>query len=299
MQASGSSTNSGALSRILHKTKLAASTLNSGALNRLLHKTTITGGSLSFGNVLAGIGEAPCDFTLGSLRTRLWKMLDDADGGQYYSRDFIDHCLNRAQRLFALLSLCIERTVTFNLTNGQAFYLISDQISDFVAPLRISFNGTRLRSDRIHDMDSRDSTWRARPGNPARYATLGFDLLAITPQPVSGVNTLDFTYSAEPPLMVNPTDVPTLPGDQQAALLDGAYYFCRLPEGGAELQAATVYLKRFIDQAQKYAAFVRSKSRGPLYDVQSFDLRSFDRGRLDVVLVHRKTMQKKKQEDAK
>lgn len=256
-------------------------------------------GSLSLSGFLQqGVGETSCDFTLADLRSRLWKMLDDAEGGTYYSVQVVDHALNRAERLFCLLTHCFEKTVSFALTNGQAFYGIKDQITDFVACLRISHAGTRLRSDTIHELDGRDSTWRTRAGNPTRYIQEGFDMFAITPQPASGVHTLQFTYSAEPPPMTLPTSVPTIPGDQQAALLDIAFYLARLPEGSIELQNATEYLKRGIDQAQKYASFVRSKSRGQIYDTQPFDLRSFERGRLDVKLAHQKTMQRKQKEGA-
>lgn len=256
-------------------------------------------GSLSLSGFLQqGIGETSCDFTLADLRSRLWKMLDDAEGGTYYSTQVVDHALNRAERLFCLLTHCFEKTVSFALTNNQAFYSVKDQIADFVACLRISHAGTRLRPGTIHELDGRDSTWRVRAGNPTRYIQEGFDMFAITPQPAGGVHTLQFTYSAEPPPMTLPTSVPTIPGDQQAALLDIAYYFCRLPEGSIELQNATEYLKRGLEQAQKYASFTRARSRGQLYDTPSFDLRSFERGRLDVKLVHQKAMQRKQKEDA-
>jgi hypothetical protein len=238
-----------------------------------------------------------CDLDLAELKSRLAQMLDDPE--VYWTANEMRHAINQAQRLWCFLTLCIERTVSFTLTNAQAFYSINDQITDFLAPLRVSFSGTRLRSDTIHNLDLRDSTWRARPGNPTRYAQSGFDLLAVTPQTVSGSNTLSFTYAAEPAELTSDADVPEIPSEQQPHLVDGAFYFLRLKEGGQELQNAADYLKRFLAAAQKYASFVRSKSRGQLYDRAPFDLATFDKGRFDIKMKRAESQQKKKEEDGK
>lgn len=267
-----------------------------GALRRS-PAISLAGAVTSYGGLSVGVGEAPCTATLAELRARLWAMLDD--DGTYYAVGQVDYALNRAERLFLFLTLAYEKTVSFSLVNGQYFYNISDQISDFICPLRVSHSGVRLRPDTLHEMDSRSSGWRAATGNPVRYAQHGFDTLFIAPHPVSGVHTLDFTYAAMPPVMVAPTDAPSLPGEQQSALLDIAYYLLRLPEGSAELQAAVVYFKRGIEQASKYASFIRSKSRGQIYDRLPFDLQSYDKGRFDVVIKQARAMRKKQEGMAK
>jgi hypothetical protein len=96
--------------------------------------------------------------------------------------------------------------------------------------------------------------------------------------------TLNFTYAAEPATLVNLVDIPEIPGEQQPHLPDFAYWFLRLPEGGAEHQISLQYLNRFLDAAQKYGDFVRAKSQGQLYDNEPFDLKSFDRSRFIVKL---------------
>lgn len=245
----------------------------------------------------SGIGEAPCNITVADFKTRLGKLLDDP-GHVYYTESEILHVLNIAQRLFCFLTLAIERTVTFNLTNGQNFYRITDQLVDFIAPLRVSHAGRRLRSDTIHQMNLRDAAWRTRPGNPVRYAQHGLNKLWITPQPASGSHTLDFTYAAEPAELVNDTDVPEIPGDQQTVLEDFAFFFLRLKEGGAELQNAGQYLKRALDATQKYASFVRAKNRAQQYDRMPLDLESFDRSAFELKLTQQKAAMMKAKKDA-
>ncbi len=238
-----------------------------------------------------------CDLTLGELKLRLSEMLDDPF--VYWTENEVRHALNQAQRLWCFLTLCLERTVTFTLTNAQAFYSIDDQVTDFLCPLRVSFSGARLKSDTLHNLDLRDSTWRARPSNPTRYAQSGFDLLAVTPQTVTGTNTISFTYAAEPAELSLDSDAPEIPPDQQPHLVDIAYYILQLKVGGQELQNAAQYLKRGLAAAEKYASFVRAKSRGQLYDRPPLDLATYDKGRFDIKLKRLEHQMKRQQEDQK
>lgn len=242
--------------------------------------------------------EHTCELTLLQLRTLLGERLDDPSF-IYYTINECYHALNIAQRLFAFLTLCLEKTATFNLTNGQAFYTISDQITNFICPLRVSHvnSSTRLRSDTIHNLDLRKVTWRATSGNPARYAQQGFDLLAITPQPSSGSHTLSIVYAGMPAEMTLASDIPEIPTENHIDLVDGAAYIARLKEGGQELVNATEWLQRFLDSATRKAKFIRAKSRAQLYDREPFDLESFDRGRFVIKLKRQMEMRKKQERD--
>jgi len=215
--------------------------------------------------------------------------------GRYWTPAEIDHAINVAQRLWCLLTLCLEKTVVYTLsTDGRAFYLISDQIDDFIVPLRVSHTGgARLKSDTIHNLDLRSSTWRVTPGPPTRYAQYGFDLLAITPQPTVA-STLTITYAAEPVELVADADVPDIQPEQQVHLEQFAFWFARLKEGGAELQNAVANLNTFLDAATKYASFTRARSRAQLYDNIPFDVASFDRGRFEIKLKNQPRMEARK-----
>jgi hypothetical protein len=234
-----------------------------------------------------------CANTLYELLVRLYERLDDPGPAApvYYRKADAVHALNVANRLFVLLTLCIERTATFNLVNGQPFYRVADQITDFLVPLRVSSGGVRIRADRLHDLDGRDASWRNKAGSPERYAQAGFGeqgVLAVTKQPSVGVNTLTVTYAATPSALVNDSDTTEVPDEHQPALVDFAFLWCRLKEGGQELANAVEYLKKFLDDAQKYAQFVRAKSKGQLYDNVPYDLTSFDRSKFDLKLTKMK-----------
>ena len=233
-----------------------------------------------------GIGEAPCVFTLGELRQRVLERLDD--DGTYYSIDFgeVDRALNAAQNIFALLTLCNEKTVAFSLLGGQTFYTIRNNITDYIVPLRVTMvnTGTRLRPITIHQLDGRfGSAWRATTGTPTHYVAMGYDLLAVYPQPAGGT-AINITYAAAPSQLGAADQLFEIPAEQQVHLVDFAIWWLRLKEGGEELQTATQYLQRFIEAADKYGQFVRRRSYGQRYDNVPFDLASFDRGRLAIEL---------------
>lgn len=219
--------------------------------------------------------------TLAQIRARVLYSLDDA-GGVYWTPAEVDHSINVAQRLWCLLTLCLEKTTSFTLVTDQAFYRVSDQIDDFIVSLRVSFSGTRLKSDTIHNLDLRSTTWRQTPGDPTRYAQHGFNLLAVTPQPASGTPSLDMVYAAEPAVMVLDADVPEIEPEQQIWLERFAFWFCCLKNGGIELKNAGKFLNEFLDAAAKYASFTRARSRAQMYDNVPFDLASYDRSRWEI-----------------
>lgn len=264
-------------------TLLAGNIPLSGAV--IFNATHLMSGAIApVGFLSAGIGEAPCVMRIADYLRILGERLDDPDH-VYYTRAQIVHAVNVAQRLFCFLTLCLERSATFSLTNGQHFYTISDQISDWLVPLRaVHTGGNRLRPDTFHNLDLRVSGWRSAAGNPTRYVVAGFGLLALDRSPSSGSHTLSLTYAAEPAALVADGDVPEIPGEQQTHLTDGAYWILRLQEGGSELQAAQPFLNRYLDAAQHYGEFVRAKAKAQQYDVLNFDLRSFDRSKFKIIL---------------
>lgn len=250
----------------------------------------------SYVRALANVGYAPrpanfvatvvpaqsCTLNLGVLKGRLAEMLDNPF--VYYTENEIRHAINVAQRLFCLITLCIERSVSFPLVNGQCFYTIDSVISDWIVPLRIGFSGVRLKTETLQSLDALSGAWRLTPGAPRRYVQDGFNLLGVSPQPASGVNALTVVYAAEPSEMIADSDFPEIPPEQQILLPDAAFYLLRLKEGGAELQAAVKYWQRFLEGAQKYQSFTRARSRAQLYDRVPPDLSTFEKGRWEIKL---------------
>ncbi len=114
-----------------------------------------------------------------------------------------------------------------------------------------------------------------------KNATISIFLLIAL---AGSVNALSMTYAAEPTEMVADSDFPEIPPEQQVFLADGAMWYLRLKEGGAELQAAVKYLKRFLENAQDYQAFTHARSRAQAYDRVPPDLSTFDHARFEFKL---------------
>lgn len=249
---------------------------------------TFVGSFTPSGQLLTGRGEVACNVTVGEFKVRLGALLDDPTH-IYYTEAAILHALNVGQRLFALITLCIERTVTIALTNGQDYYDLSAQLTDYLLPLRVTHSGVQLKPDTLNNLDLRNRAWRATAGTPTRYAREGLDRLWITPQPASGVHTLEIVCACEPAALVLDTDIPEVPGDQSTALEDFAVWWLRFFEGGQEHANTLVYLRRFLDDASKYAAFVRAKNRAQGYDNWPPELSLYDKSRFEVKLAREST----------
>lgn len=218
--------------------------------------------------------------TLSDLDTRLLERIDD--DGSYYTSSERTHALNVALRLFALITLCVERTATFTLASSQAFYTIAASpisITDFIVPLGLTVAGARVRPATIADLNLYSTSWRATAGTPAYYAQHGYSLFAITPQPANGTTTVDLTYAAVPAALAINGDAPEIPAEQHPCLLDFAQWWLRAKEGGAEFGTTKEMLDRFLDAAQKYATFVSARSKAQLYDRTPPDITEFDRSR--------------------
>lgn len=213
-----------------------------------------------------------------SLQTRIIERLDEASTPVFWTLDEIKLAINKAQRLFAFLTLCIERTTTFAVSTD-AFYSLAT-IADYMLPLRV-FNaaGGRVYPHKVYELQLENPAWRAVTGSPTKYAQPGYSLLAITPQP-AGAQNLTLTYAASPALLSLDADEPEIPEEYHPSLPKFAQVWLRYKEGGQELQKTLPLLGEFLDDAQTFAQFKRARSKAQLYDKQPFDLASFDRSRL-------------------
>lgn len=220
---------------------------------------------------------------LGDLQERLSERLDD-ESAVYYLSSHTIHALNVAQRLFALLTLCVERTANFSLSTSTYFNLLSASISDLIVPLRITLaNGARLVPTRIHDLDGLSDAWRAATGTPTHYVQEGHDALIVTPRP-TGASLARITYAAVPAALALSGDVPEIPEEHHPCLIDFAIWYLRLKEGGQEHAKTVDYLNRFLDDAEGFGDYVRARAKAQGYNRQPPDISLFDRSRLTVKL---------------
>jgi hypothetical protein len=217
--------------------------------------------------------------------------------------------LDEGQRLFAAISLSIERTDRFDLTANQVWYQASVQLPDFFVPLRcaqrplatgvsefdvptfdeVTFDEatanagavTRVKPARLAELDALDREWQnARSNTTLRYGVVGFELLFAYPAPSAAGVSLEMTYAATPRDLTSGSQSPDIPSQYHQFLIDYALPTLRLNDGGAELERSVKGLTRFLDAAEQCADTVRARSKTLQYDREPFELRAFDRSRL-------------------
>jgi hypothetical protein len=221
--------------------------------------------------------------TTTEIAARIITRIDDGAGDQTSTpgsttpAEVLD-AINEGEQLFCLLSLCLESTVSFPIGAAAPFSVFRSLIPDFIAPLRLVVNGARIRPATLADFDAENPAWQAATGTPAQYAILGFNLLAVTPQPAFGINS-SFTYARSAAILAD-GDTPEIPEQYQPLLVDFGVYWIRKKEGGQSLARGIAALGRFLDGAQEHGDYVRAKSRAARYDTLPFELALFDRSLL-------------------
>lgn len=216
------------------------------------------------------------------LQDRVEERLDeDGTSPVYYTTTQIKDALNRAQRLFAFLSLCIEkRDQTFSLSAGTTYYDVSATFSDFLLPLRIKAGTSRILPVRQEQLDLRYGAWESTAGTPTHYFMRGFYFFGCYPRPAGAGTSLLFSYAAEPATLTNAGDTPEIPEEYHMSLIDYAVYRLRWQEGGQELAKVIPLFGRFLDEVEKCAIYTRARAMAQRYDSIPFDLATFDKGQL-------------------
>ena len=219
--------------------------------------------------------------TVTQLQARVLERLGELSATPAYFKGFeVLAKLNEAQRFFALLTLCLEKTSSFSLDADTTFVHLLPSITDFLLPLRVRITaGARLRSNRLQDLDALKTSWQKTSGAPERYVLLGLDLFVVTPQPTTSTG-LSITHAHAPAVLSNPSQSPEIPTEYHPALIDYAVHALRAKEGGQEFLKTLPLLNRFIEDAEQCAQFIRKRSLAQRYDRLPFELGSFDRSRL-------------------
>jgi hypothetical protein len=182
--------------------------------------------------------------------------------------------INEGQQLAGLLTLCFETTAAFSLSG--CWHTPRQTLTDLIVPLRITVAGVRLRPSTLGEMDGWNDAWQATAGTAARYAALGCNLWAVTPQQDA---TAQVTYAASPAVLAA-TDTPPLPTEHHADLVEYGVYRIKLKEGAQQLSRGLGNLNAFLDSMTKLGAFVRAKCLLARYDAVPFELALFDRSKL-------------------
>lgn len=230
--------------------------------------------------------------TLLDLETRTFQRLDeDTSGGGYFSASEVANALNEGQRLFALLTLCLETTGTQALAAATPTYRMLTVFPDWFLPLRVRVSGAggaKLAPCTLSDFDALNPAWQNEAGTPERYAHLGFDFVALHKRPTLTGTSLDWTYAKTPARMVSESSVPEIPEENHPDLIDYAIPSLRAKEGGAAFASSLPYFDRYLESVKKKSDYVRTRNKAQLYDRGPFELKAFDRSRLAATLKNTK-----------
>ena len=213
---------------------------------------------------------------LSVIRTRISQRLNEGvTGPVFYPATELTAAINEGLRFFCLLTLGLEQTSTW--TPGATFTHMLGVFSDWITVLRIlDSTGAQVRLATLADLASLNPGWPFGSGSPSRYVSLGCDLIGL----YGASGTLTVVYARAPAALVNDSDVPEIPAEYHPLLVAYGIYRCRQGEGLEEFAKALPYLTTFLDGAQQYAAYVRSRNVGSRYDKVPMELTLYDRSKL-------------------
>lgn len=230
--------------------------------------------------------------TVAELEARLFRRLNESSTKPvYYTGAEALAALNEAQRVFTLLTLCLESETSLPVLPGVAFYSLLPLVPNWLLPLRVRIAGTggkKLSPARLDELDAADPGWNAKIGVPARYLLLGFDLLVVAP---TNAVALDLVFARCPALLTSPAQVPEIPEVYHASLVDYAIPALRAKEGGAEFVTSLSYFERFLADAAKLGAYIRARNQAAGYDRWPFELDAYDRSKLVVAMKEQRRSQ--------
>jgi hypothetical protein len=212
---------------------------------------------------------------LQELRGRTLKRLDqDPAAPIYFSAQEVTNALNRGQRLFALITLCLEQIVTFDLTPGTAFYRMLATYPDFLLPLRVrNASGAKVMPATLADLDALDGAWTTDAGPASFYGCLGLDLLFVK----GSGGPLSITYARMPATLASDGDEAEIIDAYQPTLIDYATWRVRAKQGGQEFSRAIPYLKTFLDGAKAAAKDTLARAVAAGHDRTPFELKHYSK----------------------
>lgn len=218
--------------------------------------------------------------TFVELQTRTLERLGEASAAPvFYTLAMVKNALNHAQQLFAFLTLCLEDTQTFALTQGQVWYT-SDPGGRIVILRARQTGGVKVIASRLADLDSLNPDWQQETqGPPARYAQTGARLFAVHPPPSAG-QSIVLTLAVCPAIMTLDADVPQIPEEYHPCLMDCAVPLLRSAEGGDQFEKELPRFDAFLNAAAKLGNYVRARNLEQRYDVLPVELDKVDRSKL-------------------
>lgn len=190
------------------------------------------------------------------LEAQTWSRLDNNYG--LYTEPEVRDKLNEAICLDALACGCWQDTVVIpgGTRAGRYFYQVPFPL---IAVLQAYVDGRMLLPTNYQDNLQAHPDWfrestLTTQGPVASWCRIGLSTVAIYPADAKGGRELKLIGIAEPPLLVNQSDVIVIEDENVPGLVDYASGALQLKEGGFAFQMATASLRRYYkDVATKQA----------------------------------------------
>jgi hypothetical protein len=202
--------------------------------------------------------------TQAEIRDLVAKYLDEdrASAQRYVSDTVIDLGIQYSARIYAFLTLAIEKSGNLTVAAGSTFASVLSTFPLWIAPLRITQNSAHIQRDTLMSFRARKNAWRNATGIPERYAQIGASAIAFHPPPVSSaVATFSVRYAAFP---ANTDEI--VPEDHQAIADGAAAIVAGLFLGGQTTAGADERLSRYMEAIKLRAEHVRQRSSQNRFD---------------------------------
>ena len=209
------------------------------------------------------------------------RLNEGASGPTFFPPSEILAAINEGQRLWCLLTLCLEKQAPLTVPANTTFLHLIPIVPDYLSPLRLTDStGAKIRPVTFGELWSLDAAWPATVGPPTRYVAAGADLVAIYGRSSSSV-TVGLQYAAAPALLTGaPGETPSIPGEYHQELTGYGIYRMRQVEGGQEFAQTLPLLDHYLQAAQEYGDYIRARNVGAGYDSFAFGVAAYDRSSL-------------------
>lgn len=204
--------------------------------------------------------------TLGEIQAKVLARVGAPDA-VFWTAAEATEAINAAQRVFTFFTWCLESRGTLALSGDQTEARLLGTFPSLIAVTRVeNVDKERLFPSSVGGFAAASDRWRGeRATYPGFYAVHGFDYAMFFPAP-SAATSLTVTYARGPAALASAGDVPEIPEEYHAALVDGAEPLLRMKEGGQEFAKAKDSWKKFLTAASECSARVRERNQRAGYD---------------------------------
>lgn len=201
--------------------------------------------------------------TLGQTTTLVYQLVGAAETDPDPTLTEVQNAIAQVMRLWCWLTLALE--ASGSITIDETVVSSSFTAADFIAPIRIDFDGRRLDRASLTELDAGNAAWIATRGRPSQVCWLAPNLFFFDRIP-AGISSASMRYAAIA------SDISQIPADRHELIAIGAAARVRVKEGGQYFPKTLEYLDRFVEGVSIDNARARTRSLEQGHMVQPLEL---------------------------